>query len=78
MRAVEVRVTNVYVDPTILVDGEPNRIDPLRWRPLIYSFRTYFGLGPQIGRSRQIEKAPAAVFLAAREAAAKKTAGSEE
>lgn len=71
MKAVEVRITRVHVDPAILAEGEPDRIEPLAWKPLIYSFRTYFGLGPQIGRSRQIDKAREAVFLAARAAAAR-------
>jgi len=52
-----------------LAKGEPHRIDPTLWRPLIYSFRTYFGLGPQLAVSRQVTKAPEAVFIAAREAA---------
>lgn len=68
MRAVEIRITKIHVAETLLVDGENDRIDPTRWHPLIYSFRTYFGLGPQLAKSRQIDKAPEAVFLAAREA----------
>jgi hypothetical protein len=26
-------------------------IDPVAWSPLIYNFRHYFGLGPELGHS---------------------------
>jgi flavin reductase (DIM6/NTAB) family NADH-FMN oxidoreductase RutF len=29
----------------------PNHIDPSAWQPLIYNFRHYFGLGPELGRT---------------------------
>jgi flavin reductase (DIM6/NTAB) family NADH-FMN oxidoreductase RutF len=40
----EVRVTRVHCDESILMDGQPNRIDPDRWRPLIMSFQQFYGL----------------------------------
>jgi flavin reductase (DIM6/NTAB) family NADH-FMN oxidoreductase RutF len=49
---IEVRVQRVHVDPAIRVDGEPNRIDPDKWRPLILSFQEFYGLGPKAGPSR--------------------------
>jgi flavin reductase (DIM6/NTAB) family NADH-FMN oxidoreductase RutF len=43
--AVEMRVVRVHVHQSLVVTGNPNRIDPEKWRPLITSFRQYFGLG---------------------------------
>jgi hypothetical protein len=45
--AIEVRVTRVHTHPSILMDGQPNRIDPDKWRPLIMSFQQFYGLTPQ-------------------------------
>jgi flavin reductase (DIM6/NTAB) family NADH-FMN oxidoreductase RutF len=49
---IEVRIQRVHVDETILLDGEPNRIDPDKWRPLILSFQEFYGLGPKAHSSR--------------------------
>jgi flavin reductase (DIM6/NTAB) family NADH-FMN oxidoreductase RutF len=49
---IEVRIQRVHVDPSILMDNEPNRIDPDRWRPLILSFQEFYGLGPKAHPSR--------------------------
>jgi flavin reductase (DIM6/NTAB) family NADH-FMN oxidoreductase RutF len=49
---IEVRVRRVHVAATILMDGEPNRIDPDKWRPLILSFQEFYGLGPKVHSSR--------------------------
>jgi flavin reductase (DIM6/NTAB) family NADH-FMN oxidoreductase RutF len=48
----EVRITRVHVDESILMEGNPNRIDPDKWRPLIMSFQEYYGLGPKLHPSR--------------------------
>jgi flavin reductase (DIM6/NTAB) family NADH-FMN oxidoreductase RutF len=45
---VEARVLRVHADSRIIVPGTQH-IDPARWSPLIYNFRHYFGLGPQLG-----------------------------
>jgi flavin reductase (DIM6/NTAB) family NADH-FMN oxidoreductase RutF len=45
--AVEVRVTRVHAHPSIMMDGEPHRIDPDKWWPLIISFQQFYGLTPQ-------------------------------
>jgi hypothetical protein len=42
----EVRVQWVHVEQSILADGEPNRINPDRWHPLIMSFQNFYGLAP--------------------------------
>jgi len=48
---IEVRIQRVHIEESILMDGEPNRIDPDRWRPLIMSFQEFYGLGPQLQSS---------------------------
>jgi flavin reductase (DIM6/NTAB) family NADH-FMN oxidoreductase RutF len=40
----EVRITRVHVHPDLLMDGNPNRIDPDKWSPLIMSFQKFYGL----------------------------------
>jgi flavin reductase (DIM6/NTAB) family NADH-FMN oxidoreductase RutF len=40
----EVRVQRVHLAPEILMDGNPNRVDPDKWRPLIMSFAKFYGL----------------------------------
>lgn len=47
----EVRVQRVHVEEALLMSGEPNRIDPGKWRPLIMSFQQFYGLGPQLRAS---------------------------
>jgi len=47
----EVRVQRVHVEKELLMDGEPNRIDPDKWRPLIMSFQKFYGLAA--GRLRE-------------------------
>ncbi len=44
----EVRIQRVHVDKRILMDGEINRIDPDKWRPLIMNFQKFYGLGLQL------------------------------
>ncbi|MEU7486969.1 flavin reductase family protein [Streptomyces sp. NPDC042319] len=47
---VEAVVRKVHADPRIVVPGT-DHIDPAAWSPLIYNFRHYFGLGPELGHS---------------------------
>jgi flavin reductase (DIM6/NTAB) family NADH-FMN oxidoreductase RutF len=58
---IEVRVQRIHVDETIVMDGEPNRIDPDKWRPLILSFQEFYGLGPKVHRS-QLGTIPEALY----------------
>ncbi|MNY60429.1 hypothetical protein D3C86_1969810 [compost metagenome] len=51
----ELRIQRVHVDPSILVTGNPNRIDPDLWRPMIMSFCRFYGLGPEIAESKLAE-----------------------
>lgn len=52
---IEVRIETVHVDESILVNGHANRIDPVKWRPLIMSFCQFFGLGGIVHPSRLAE-----------------------
>lgn len=46
-------MTRVHVRPDLLMDGQPNRIDPDRWHPLIMSFQKFYGLSAgQVHASR--------------------------
>jgi flavin reductase (DIM6/NTAB) family NADH-FMN oxidoreductase RutF len=47
---VEAVVRKVHADSRIVVPGT-DHIDPTAWSPLIYNFRHYFGLGPELGHS---------------------------
>jgi len=42
----EVRIQRVHLEESILMDGNPNRVDPDKWRPLIMSFQKFYGLDP--------------------------------
>jgi flavin reductase (DIM6/NTAB) family NADH-FMN oxidoreductase RutF len=46
---VEVEVLRVHAHKDIIIDE--NHINPNQWSPLIYNFRHYFGLGPELGKS---------------------------
>ncbi|MFI9595350.1 flavin reductase family protein [Nonomuraea sp. NPDC052265] len=47
---VEAVVRKVHADPRIVVPGT-HHVDPSAWSPLLYNFRHYFGLGPELGHS---------------------------
>ncbi|NUR58479.1 MAG: flavin reductase family protein [Catenulispora sp.] len=47
---VEAEVLKVHADPAIVVPGT-DHVDPGAWNPLIYNFRHYFGLGPELGHT---------------------------
>jgi flavin reductase (DIM6/NTAB) family NADH-FMN oxidoreductase RutF len=51
----EARILRVHVDDRIMIDGEENRIDPDKWRPLIMSFQPFYGLGPRLHESTLAE-----------------------
>jgi hypothetical protein len=57
-RAIEVRITRVHAHPAIMMEGEPNRIDPDRWRPLIMSFAQFYGLTPEKLRRSELGQIP--------------------
>ncbi|MGU7771915.1 flavin reductase family protein [Burkholderia sp. MR1-5-21] len=52
----EVRIQRVHVHPDLLMDDNPDRIDPDKWSPLIMSFQKFYGLAPrQVHASRLAE-----------------------
>lgn len=58
----EARIQRVWVAPELLADGEPNRIDPDRWRPLIMSFQQFYGLQPQRLQPSALATIPEAMY----------------
>jgi flavin reductase (DIM6/NTAB) family NADH-FMN oxidoreductase RutF len=46
--AFEVRIQRVHLHPGVLMNGNPDRIDPDKWRPLIMSFQRFYGLGDEL------------------------------
>lgn len=40
----ETRVQRVHLAREVLMNGDPDRVDPDRWRPLIMSFAKFYGL----------------------------------
>jgi hypothetical protein len=50
-----VSIVRVHVAKKVLTDGQKNRIDPVKWRPLIMTFSRFFGLGPELHHSRLAE-----------------------
>lgn len=54
--AYEVRITRVHLHPDILLDGNSNRVDPDKWKPLVMSFQKFYGLNDgQVHESRLAE-----------------------
>jgi flavin reductase (DIM6/NTAB) family NADH-FMN oxidoreductase RutF len=49
--ALEVEIVRVHADSSVLMAGEPNRVDPDKWRPLIMSFQQFYGLTPRLQKS---------------------------
>jgi flavin reductase (DIM6/NTAB) family NADH-FMN oxidoreductase RutF len=62
LTAIEVRVTRVHVHPCIVMEGEPNRIDPDKWRPLIMSFQQFYGLAPDKLQRSELGQIPEASY----------------
>ena len=61
----EVRIQRVFADPSILADGDPNRIDPDKWRPLIMSFQKLFGLADRQVHGSRLSQVPEALYKGA-------------
>lgn len=54
---VEAAVRKVHADPRLVLPGT-HHVDPAAWGPLIYNFRHYFGLGPELGHSYRSQTPP--------------------
>ncbi|MFI6879122.1 flavin reductase family protein [Streptomyces sp. NPDC050400] len=59
---VETSVLEVHATADIVVPGT-DHIDPVAWSPLVYNFRHYFGLGPQLGHTYRSETARSAATV---------------
>ncbi|MFH9403836.1 flavin reductase family protein [Streptomyces sp. NPDC017638] len=57
--SVECEVLCVHADERVVVPGT-HHIDPARWSPLIYNFRHYHGLAPEVGHGFRSETVKAA------------------
>jgi flavin reductase (DIM6/NTAB) family NADH-FMN oxidoreductase RutF len=57
-----VKINKVHADTDILADGEPDRIDPDKWRPLIFSFQHFYGLTDGKVHGSELAKIPEAAY----------------
>ena len=62
VKSFEVRIQRVHVQPHLLVAGEPNRIDPDQWRPLIMSFQKFYGLEAGQLHDSSLARIPEAMY----------------
>jgi flavin reductase (DIM6/NTAB) family NADH-FMN oxidoreductase RutF len=60
--ALSVHVRKVHADTSILADGEADRIDPDKWRPLIFSFQHFYGLTDAKVHGSELAKIPEAAY----------------
>ena len=58
----EVRVQRVRLEESILMQGDPNRVDPDKWRPLIMSFQKFYGLESRQAHESRLSSIPEAVY----------------
>lgn len=61
----ELRIQRVFVDPSILAEGDPNRVDPDKWKPLIMSFQKFFGLADRQVQASRLSQIPEALYKSA-------------
>lgn len=60
--AIEVSIARVHLDRSIIMNGDPNRIDPDKWRPLIMSFQQFYGLAPEKLQRSELAEIPEAMY----------------
>jgi flavin reductase (DIM6/NTAB) family NADH-FMN oxidoreductase RutF len=58
----EVRIQRVHLAKSILLNGDPNRIDPDKWCPLIMSFQKFYGLAPEQVHASRLSRVPEALY----------------
>ena len=58
----EVRIQRVHLARSILKGGDPDRIDPDQWRPLIMSFAKFYGLEPGQQMPSTLARVPEALY----------------
>lgn len=59
---IDMRIARVHLAPDILMCGNPNRVDPDKWRPLIMSFQQFYGLAPGKLHESALAKIPEAAY----------------
>ncbi len=64
--SVQVSIERLYLDESILHDGDPDRIDPDKWRPLIMSFQQFYGLRDGKLHSSELGEIPESAYLPSR------------
>jgi flavin reductase (DIM6/NTAB) family NADH-FMN oxidoreductase RutF len=57
----KILIFEARIDSALRLEGDPNRIDPDAWRPLIMSFQKFYGLGDQVQPST-LASIPEAVY----------------
>jgi flavin reductase (DIM6/NTAB) family NADH-FMN oxidoreductase RutF len=62
--ALHVAIRKVHAATDILADGESDRIDPDKWRPLIMSFQHFYGLAPDKVHGSELAKISEAAYRA--------------
>lgn len=60
--AIEVSIVKVHLDDAITMNGDPNRIDPDKWRPLIMSFQHFYGLSKNKLHRSELAEIPEAMY----------------
>lgn len=58
----EVRVQRVHLARSVLMNGDQNRVDPSKWRPLIMSFSKFYGLEDRQLFPSALAKVPEALY----------------
>ncbi|HEX5154099.1 MAG TPA: flavin reductase family protein [Parafilimonas sp.] len=58
---IELRIVRVHIEESILMKGNPNKVDPNKWRPLIMSFQKFYGLGSELQYST-LSEIPEALY----------------
>jgi flavin reductase (DIM6/NTAB) family NADH-FMN oxidoreductase RutF len=61
----ELRVRRVHLARSILLPGHENRVDPVRWRPLIMSFQRFYGLAGDEAHTSRLASVPEALYQTA-------------
>lgn len=58
----EVRIQRVHLADFIVRDGDPDRVDPDKWRPLIMSFAEFYGLSGRLAQGSRLANIPESLY----------------
>lgn len=62
LAAIEVSITRIHLDASIMMEGEDNRVDPDKWQPLIMSFQQFYGLAPGKLHRSELAEIPESLY----------------